>query len=74
MISSVASGLMYEFQFQIPGTKKCHNPKQIVIILPAVARILLSIYIIYPPGKCYLSKILIIISTRIYIKYGTNIL
>jgi hypothetical protein len=53
IISSVALGSMYEYQFQILGTKKCHNPKQIVIILPAVVRILLSIYIIYPPKKCY---------------------
>ena len=49
MISSVAPGLMYEYQFQIPGTKKCHNPKQIVTALPVVIRILLSKYIIYPP-------------------------
>jgi hypothetical protein len=49
MISSVALGLIYVYQFQILGTKKCHNPKQIVTALPAVIRILPSKYIVYPP-------------------------
>ncbi len=57
IISSVASGLMYEYQFHILGTKKCHNPKQIVIILPAVVRILISINIIYPPKMSFIKDI-----------------
>jgi hypothetical protein len=48
--SSVAPGSMYEYQFQMRGTKKCHNPKPIVTALPAVIRILPSKYIVYPPN------------------------
>ena len=44
--SSVALGSMYEYQFHNFGTKKCHNPKQIVIILPSVVNILISIDIL----------------------------
>ena len=51
MISSVASVLIYEYQFQIIGTKKCHNPKPIVMALPAVIRILPSKYNVFPLQK-----------------------
>ena len=37
--SSVASGTIYEYQFQMLGTKKCQSPKPIEIILPIVTSI-----------------------------------
>jgi len=34
--SSVAAMSMYEYQFQIPGTKKCHTPNPMEMRLPIV--------------------------------------
>ena len=34
IINSVASGLIYEYQFQFFGTKKCQIPNPIEILLP----------------------------------------
>ena len=39
MTSSVAALSKYEYQFQLPGTKKCQSPKPIEIILPMVTSI-----------------------------------
>jgi len=39
IISSVAVLSKYEYQFQMLGTKKCHIPKPIEIILPKVTSI-----------------------------------
>jgi len=35
-MSSVAVGSIYEYQFQMAGTKKCQSPNPIEIALPAV--------------------------------------
>ena len=40
--SSVAVGSIYEYQFQMAGTKKCHSPNPIEIILPVVTRVLIK--------------------------------
>lgn len=40
--SSVAVGSIYEYQFQMAGTKKCQSPNPIEITLPAVTRVLIK--------------------------------
>jgi hypothetical protein len=42
MTSSVASLSKYKYQFQILGTKKCHIPKPIEIMLPKVVSIFIA--------------------------------
>jgi hypothetical protein len=42
LTSSVAALSKYEYQFQIPGTKKCHIPKLIEIMLPKVVSIFIA--------------------------------
>jgi hypothetical protein len=42
MTSSVAALSKYEYQFQILGTKKCHIPKPIEIMLPKVVSIFIT--------------------------------
>jgi hypothetical protein len=42
--SSVAFLSIYEYQFQMPGIKKCHIPKPIEIMLPIVVRIFIRVF------------------------------
>jgi hypothetical protein len=49
--SSVALGSMYEYHFHKLGTKKCHIPNPIEILLPIVTKTLTSRFKITPPGN-----------------------
>jgi NAD/NADP transhydrogenase alpha subunit len=42
--SSVAVLSIYEYQFQMTGTKKCHIPKPIEIMLPKVVSIFIKVF------------------------------
>jgi hypothetical protein len=42
--SSVAVLSIYEYHFQIPGTKKCHIPKPIEMMLPKVVSVFITIF------------------------------
>jgi hypothetical protein len=44
IISSVAALSIYEYHFQIPGTKKCQIPKPIEIKLPKVVSMITVIF------------------------------
>ncbi len=53
--NSVALISKYEYQFQAPGIKKCHIPKQIEALLPTITNTLTSRFIVlYPGGKVHL--------------------
>jgi hypothetical protein len=46
LTSSVADLSIYEYQFQMPGTKKCHIPKPIEIMLPKDVSIFISSFLV----------------------------